>query len=197
MHMNAFSSTSEPPPALLAQLVDQAAVKRNVWSLMLVNGHQGVLTLAGSSAAVVDNVERVAREELDRLGELERGMARKGEVETAFTGGEVDMRVPTSDNAVDDFGAVVGEGNGGEEVLSADQMIGPLRKRDLEVNDAKKRRVVDDTSAADIPSKGSIEWTWSKVQGAEGWWQTLMPGVWIDGRRVLKNQPVVLDVSTT
>ena len=38
-------------------------------------------------------------------------------------------------------------------------------------------------------------WTWSKVQGAEGWWQTLMQGVWVGGSRVLRNQAVVVDVS--
>ena len=37
-------------------------------------------------------------------------------------------------------------------------------------------------------------WEWSTVQGAEGWWQILMPGVWVDGSRVLQNQAVVLDV---
>ena len=37
-------------------------------------------------------------------------------------------------------------------------------------------------------------WTWTDVQGAEGWWQVLMQGVWVDGSRVLKNQAVVVDV---
>ena len=39
-------------------------------------------------------------------------------------------------------------------------------------------------------------WKWSKVQGAEGWWQILMQGVWVDGSKVLKNQPAVIDVSS-
>ncbi len=42
----------------------------------------------------------------------------------------------------------------------------------------------------------STEWKWSKVQGAEGWWQILMRGIWVDGIKVLENQPIVLDVST-
>lgn len=37
-------------------------------------------------------------------------------------------------------------------------------------------------------------WAWNDVQGAEGWWQTLMRGVWVDGSKVLKNQAVVIDV---
>ena len=37
-------------------------------------------------------------------------------------------------------------------------------------------------------------WEWSTVQGAEGWWQILMQGVWVDGTKVLQNQAVVVDV---
>ena len=39
-------------------------------------------------------------------------------------------------------------------------------------------------------------WKWSHVQGAEGWWQMLMQGVWVDGSRVLQNQAAVVDVGT-
>lgn len=37
-------------------------------------------------------------------------------------------------------------------------------------------------------------WVWSKVQGAEGWWQMLMQSAWVDGSRVLQNQAAVVDV---
>ena len=37
-------------------------------------------------------------------------------------------------------------------------------------------------------------WEWSTVQGAEGWWQILMQGVWVDGTKVLQNQAAVVDV---
>ena len=37
-------------------------------------------------------------------------------------------------------------------------------------------------------------WAWTEVQGAEGWWQLLMRGVWVDGSKVLQNQAVVIDV---
>ncbi|KAI9868818.1 MAG: hypothetical protein M1813_004669 [Trichoglossum hirsutum] len=45
--------------------------------------------------------------------------------------------------------------------------------------------------------KRDEDWKWTKVQGAAaGWWQILMQGVWIDGSKVLKNQPVVIDLNT-
>lgn len=40
------------------------------------------------------------------------------------------------------------------------------------------------------------KWTHPLDNGAaRGWWQTLMTGVWINGVKILKNQPVVLDVN--
>lgn len=41
----------------------------------------------------------------------------------------------------------------------------------------------------------SKEWKWVKVQGSDGWWQILMRGIWVDGVKMLHNQPVILDVS--
>lgn len=35
---------------------------------------------------------------------------------------------------------------------------------------------------------------WSDVQGAVGWWTTLMQGVWVNGAKTLKNQPVLFDI---
>lgn len=35
---------------------------------------------------------------------------------------------------------------------------------------------------------------WSQLSGSAGWWTSLMPGVWVNGVKVLKNQPVLFDV---
>ncbi|RMD42458.1 hypothetical protein DV735_g2674, partial [Chaetothyriales sp. CBS 134920] len=35
---------------------------------------------------------------------------------------------------------------------------------------------------------------WTDLQGARGWWTTLMSGVWVNGAKVLKNQPVLFDI---
>ncbi|KAL8900314.1 MAG: hypothetical protein Q9192_001137 [Flavoplaca navasiana] len=60
-----------------------------------------------------------------------------------------------------------------------------LQKREGEAHGLKERR-----------ADWREGWTWSKVQGAEGWWQTLMQGVWVGGSRVLQNQAVVIDINT-
>ncbi|KAH0829859.1 hypothetical protein AYO21_10167 [Fonsecaea monophora] len=36
---------------------------------------------------------------------------------------------------------------------------------------------------------------WTEVQGAAGWWMALMRGVWIHGAKILRNQPVILDIN--
>ena len=35
---------------------------------------------------------------------------------------------------------------------------------------------------------------WTELQGAKGWWTTLMSGVWVNGAKVLRNQPVLFDI---
>lgn len=40
------------------------------------------------------------------------------------------------------------------------------------------------------------QFKWSTVQGAEGWWQTLLAGIWINASKIMKNQPVVLDLNS-
>ncbi|RMZ77809.1 hypothetical protein DV737_g4162, partial [Chaetothyriales sp. CBS 132003] len=35
---------------------------------------------------------------------------------------------------------------------------------------------------------------WTDLQGARGWWTALMSGVWVEGAKVLTNQPVLFDI---
>lgn len=43
-----------------------------------------------------------------------------------------------------------------------------------------------------LPLEAHFRWT--NIQGAAGWWTALMSGVWVNGAKVLKNQPVLLDL---
>ncbi|KAH6676269.1 aspartic peptidase domain-containing protein [Halenospora varia] len=40
------------------------------------------------------------------------------------------------------------------------------------------------------------DWKWLKVQGSEGWWQISMDGIWVEGEKILRQQPIILDVNT-
>ncbi|KAI9879838.1 MAG: hypothetical protein M1830_006861 [Pleopsidium flavum] len=131
-------------PSLLKQLLEKKFIERDIWSLMLINGREGVLSIGGTGAEAVDLVQKQTREELDRIGELER--------------------------------AATNVQAGGKAIL----------KRDLGPDTVNQEQSIDWRDG----------WRWSKVQGAEGWWQILMQGVWVDGSKVLKNQPVVIDLNT-
>ena len=123
-------------PLPVSQLLKRDIIKRPIFSLMLINGHEGVLSLGGTTITIVDMVQRRSENALARLGRKDS--------------------------------------------------MGSIAKHDLE-----KRRI------GDVHREMSWEdhWKWSKVQGADGWWQILIQAVLVNGRKVLKNQPSVLDVT--
>ncbi|KAK0120895.1 hypothetical protein ONS96_011093 [Cadophora gregata f. sp. sojae] len=111
---------------LLQQLLEKKAVDMPIWSVLLINGKEGIFSIGGTLAASVRQVEK-----------------------------------------------------------ETDEMLNP-GEHDETKRDTSKAIVEDDTK----------DWRWMKVHGAEGWWQILMRGIWIDGMKVLDNQPIVLDVNT-
>lgn len=57
-----------------------------------------------------------------------------------------------------------------------------------------KRGTMKNELVFDTKANWEEGWKWSQVQGAEGWWQILIQGVWVDGSKVLQNQAAVIDV---
>ena len=136
-HLSQTGSTS-----LLKQLLEKAVVQRPIFSLMLINGKEGVLSVGGTAASAIERVVSQTKKELDQMGAIDRGELKPAE-----------------------------------------------KSRGLMKRGRKNKEIV--TRQADWEEG----WVWSKVQGAEGWWQVLMQGVWVDGSKVLQNQAVVIDVS--
>ena len=135
-----LSQTRATP--VLTQLLEKEAIQRPIFSLMLINGEDGVLSLGGTAASAIDMVEAETKAQLDLIG-----------------------------------------GHEEQKPAAPVEKMPPLVKRGRTSKGIVMRQPDWDDS-----------WTWSDVQGAEGWWQVLMQGVWVDGSRVLKNQPVVVDV---
>jgi 2-hydroxychromene-2-carboxylate isomerase len=118
----------------MMQMIEKNVINTPVWSLVLINGKDGIFSIGGTSTPSVRRAKIRTDDELARAGNYE----------------------------------------------------------------VKRDGVVASRSAADIEMEADLsanEWKWSKVQGAEGWWQILMRGIWVDGNKVLENQPIVLDVS--
>lgn len=116
-----LSQTKTVP--LLQQLLEKNVIDVPVWSLILINGKDGIFSIGGTSAASVRKAEK-----------------------------------------------------GTDELLNHDEA-----KRSISADEEE-----------DKPG----DWKWMKVHGAEGWWQILMRGIWVNGIKVLENQPIILDVST-
>lgn len=139
-HLSQTKSTS-----ILKQLLQKQIIERPIFSLMLINGQEGVLSIGGTGARAVEMVQQQTKDELDHFGAVERG-----EITADVDGDNIAKRDPT------------------------------------------KREPVFDTEAS-----WEEGWKWSQVQGAEGWWQILMQGVWVDGSKVLHNQAAVIDVCSS
>ena len=50
--------------------------------------------------------------------------------------------------------------------------------------------------SSSFPPTIEEQFRWIDLRGAEGWWTTLMGGVWINGEKMLKSQPVLLDIQS-
>ena len=136
---------SQTGSSLLKLLLEREIIQRPIFSLMLINGQEGILSIGGTAAKAVEMIVSQTETALDRL-----------------------------------------EGKETTKPLVAQKSkdLPPLVKRER----TGKRIVTRQTYWEE-------GWVWNGVQGAEGWWQLLMRGVWVDGSRVLRNQAVVIDVS--
>ena len=127
--------------SLVKQFFEEKVIQRPVFSLMLINGQDGVLSVGGTAASTIEMVVSQTENALNQIGGTEKG----------------------------DIAPV--------------EKLPPLMKRGRHGKEVVTKREDWETG-----------WVWTEVQGAEGWWQLLMRGVWVDGSKVLQNQAVVIDV---
>jgi len=134
-------------PSLIKQLLDARFIERNVFSVMLLNAQEGVLSLGGTAAEAVKAA----------IDDTENALRRLGDPQT-------DLENTTANATEPSPGGSVSTG---------------LTKRQLR-----------EQATSDWTDK----WTWTPVEGADGWWQILLRGAWINGAKVLSNQPTIIDV---
>ena len=127
---------------LVKQLLEKEVIRHQIFSLMLINGQDGVLSVGGTAASAIEMVISQTENALNQLG-----------------GTEQSEMVP-------------------------DEKLAPIAKKGRHGKEVVAKREDWETG-----------WVWTGVQGAEGWWQLLMRGVWVDGSKVLQNQAVVIDVN--
>ena len=125
--------------------MEKTVIQRPVFSLMLVNGQDGVLSFGGTAANAIDLVESQTKAALDALAPEQQ-----------------EVVLPSKPDSIN----LVKRGRKSKDVIT----------REPDWDDG---------------------WAWNEVQGADGWWQILMRGVWVDGSKVLSNQAVVVDVGVS
>ncbi|KAI4202262.1 MAG: hypothetical protein LQ350_002646 [Teloschistes chrysophthalmus] len=148
---------------LLHHLLSKGIVERPVFSLMLLSGHEGVLSIGATGAPAAEMVDKQISAELDRAGAAQEKL-------NAFT---------------EENGKTLGDGT---------SSLNKKKVKAFEEKTILHKRVDDNMGPKPPKHDWTADWTWTKVQGAEGWWQTLLQGVWTGGTRVLQNQAVVIDV---
>ncbi|KAF7854439.1 uncharacterized protein EAF02_011614 [Botrytis sinoallii] len=152
---------------LLGQIVKSGIVDTEIWSLMLINGHEGVFSVGGSSVEAVREVEELIEKELKKL---EAGGGRR-----------------CLANWNDGFRNM----NGLELQSKHDEF-----EKNSEIGLMKRDGFSSDNNDVTWKTNDESVWEWSKVRGADGWWEILMKGIWVDGNKLIQNQPIVLDVNT-
>ncbi|KAF7947623.1 hypothetical protein EAE96_008705 [Botrytis aclada] len=171
---------------LLRQIVESGVVDTEVWSLMLINGHEGVLSVGGSSVEAVRKVEKLIEKELEKLevGEAsgfqhENDELKRDDVYELQFGDDESKKM-------NELGLQSEHVQIEQDEMKRNEELGLMKRDEIPLNNNDLAQKSNDESV----------WEWSKVRGADGWWEILMKGIWVDGNKVIQNQPIVLDVNT-
>lgn len=197
---SSLSQMDENLPTFIGQLAEGKFIKEEVFSLTLIGGDQGILSIGGTIQQAIATVEAHIE---NHLGRPQSSVA------------DAQQQVPNG------FEAAAAAGQGSNALPAAGVPLqGPLAKRDFGSdaglpNDLLSKRS-DDGMAQKVPTFEDLNpfnragrmkqhgqhmpswkdgWKWSPVEGAAGWWQILMRGIWADQVKVMKNQPCIIDVS--
>ncbi|KAI9715826.1 MAG: hypothetical protein M1828_000567 [Chrysothrix sp. TS-e1954] len=192
--------------SLVEQLIANDIIQDDIFSITLINGIQGLLSIGGT---VADSVAAIDERIESFLG---RSSPTAGGEEVLDVDEDAMSHVHNTAQELGNLGNIPGgvPGNflgrgrarGGFPLPNKDpskpQEPGGLIKRGLNAVAepiARKIRRPRPMDHASTPTWRD-EWRWSPVEGAEGWWQTLMRGIWVDLVKILKNQPCIIDINT-
>ena len=177
--------------SFIEQLLETGMVEHDVFSITLINGEEGLLSIGGTAAESMAKIE----------DSIEKFLGKSPQPKAAEQVNDPDQDAADIANGAP---AALVQGGGGLRKRSEDDSNGIVLERgglgqgaeervqpDLSKRPRKGQKPMDST----VPT-WKDNWKWSPIEGADGWWQTLMRGVWTDGVKILKNQPCVIDLST-
>ena len=193
--------------SLIRQLRNNGMIEHDVFSITLLSASEGLLSIGGTAAetmAMIDEkIDRFFGKNAPESGPMQVDDPEQDAADLA--NGAPQGLVPGSEKTPGEPGLGVPPNAAGglrkrNEEADAPRVVKPLKKgreeptlpHDLLRRGRKQQKPVEQKTS----SSWKDDWKWSPIEGAEGWWQTLMRGVWTDNTKVLKNQPCVIDVST-
>ncbi|KAB8337321.1 hypothetical protein FH972_021621 [Carpinus fangiana] len=191
-------------PTLLDQLLEKKIIQHKVFSATIISGAEGLLSIGGTAAEQFAKIES----NIDIFLGKEQENARPANLGADKVEDDRQDQIDAVNGASEELlGANKGEAGPVTDAPApaekpSEEQPGVLKKlkrglEDMVSNVLVKRARTQhhaDNGQSFLPSWRD-DWKWSPVEGAEGWWQTLMRGVWVDGTKVLKNQPCVLDIN--
>jgi len=180
-------------PSFFKQLVDAEMIEHNVISLTLINGEEGVLSIGGTvaeSMAIIDErIERFLGKEGTAAAAVEVSDPEQ-DAQDAVNGASNDLLAAGHDKSPASAKRAASEEAlipGKQGLDAGGSSVKTLLKR------ARHPKPLPFSDKGKFPSWRD-GWKWSPIEGAAGWWQILMRGIWADGVKIMKNQPCVIDV---
>ena len=186
-------------------------IEHEVFSITLLNAGEGLLSVGGTVAETMAAIDE----------KIERFFGKPPPVPAAMEVEDPDQDAADLANGAPAGLVPGGDDKNGQKNLGANAKVagaGGLKKRDVEdETPAKGHKKLNEgreeaTQPHELLKRGGRKqqkpveqkttpswkdnWKWTPIEGAEGWWQTLMRGIWTNGVKILKNQPCVIDLST-
>ncbi|KAI9726699.1 MAG: hypothetical protein M1834_008634 [Cirrosporium novae-zelandiae] len=197
---------------LLKQLVSKGLIKGEVWSIMLIDGETGILSLGGTAEMGVERVMREVEWQLEKAGEAKKGSVGKVD-ETISIADEDSMKglrqvenlnknVNMTRTGQSDIGIVASPPPGEPQSDSVAQSAAtPGINARLNIKPITERNPISNIEPGQNRNHNSNwqtngKWHFTPVLGAEGWWQILLQSVQVNAASVLRNIPVILDINT-
>lgn len=178
---------------LLVQLFEAGIVHQSVFSLMVVNGKDGMLSIGGVDTIETKKVGMKKKEDEAKQGHEVNGVLELLDVKE-YLKGDASQGSDQQEDRIE----IRHQETRRDGAPSTRNQLG---RQDKNITNQEHPRDQELEKRVAIPAINSKEkglandWIWHQVQGPEGWWQMVMTGVWVGGKRVSQNQPIVFDVN--
>jgi len=182
----------EEIPRLIDQLITEGFIQEQVFSIHLINGQEGILSIGGTIAEAISQVEE----------KIEMFLGRPHGLAEPVYSADPAQDIQDAANGASDAFLASGQNQGPPEFPERAKQF--VKRTHVKRDQAIQVPTFDDLNPLNRAGRPKQKnptlpswrdgWKWSPVEGAAGWWQILMRGIWADQVKIMKNQPCIIDV---